>query len=161
MIPGSARTALHTDLEIHKVAEELLGLSLDLVRNIPRDLKQVVGAKIRDECLQVLVLIGRAEDLPPAPPKVKGPSDIIRHYFRQGMRDRLAALTAELGETKDRTTIWRLIAHAHSLGAERSASMLEIKRHGIDIPQNVARKLRQAGFAEALQMNAEDDCDND
>lgn len=52
--------ALHTNLEIHKVAEELLGLSLDLVRNIPRDLKQVVGAKIRDECLQVLVLIGRA-----------------------------------------------------------------------------------------------------
>ncbi|WAT26766.1 four helix bundle protein [Pseudomonas sp. GXZC] len=52
--------ALHTDLEIHKVAEELLGLALDLVRNIPRDLKQVVGAKIRDECLQVLVLIGRA-----------------------------------------------------------------------------------------------------
>lgn len=52
--------ALHMDLEIHKVAEELLGMSLDLVRNIPRDLKQVVGAKIRDECLQVLVLIGRA-----------------------------------------------------------------------------------------------------
>ncbi|MDN6861896.1 MULTISPECIES: hypothetical protein [Pseudomonas] len=113
------------------------------------------------EAVQLLVLNGRAEDLPPAPPKVKGPSDIIRHYFRQGMRDRLAALTAELGETKDRTTIWRLIAHAHSLGAERSASMLEIKRHGIDIPQNVARKLRQAGFAESLQMNAEDDGDND
>ncbi|ETF06912.1 hypothetical protein [Pseudomonas moraviensis] len=113
------------------------------------------------EAVQLLVLNGRAEDLPPAPPKVKGPSDIIRHYFRQGMRDRLAALTAELGETKDRTTIWRLIAHAHSLGAERSATMLEIKRHGIDIPQNVARKLRQAGFAESLQMNAEDDCDND
>ena len=52
--------ALHMDLEIHKVAEELLGMSLDLVRNSPRDLKQVVGAKIRDECLQVLVLIGRA-----------------------------------------------------------------------------------------------------
>jgi len=55
-----ARMAMHSDLEIHKVAEELLGMSLDLVRNIPRDLKQVVGAKIRDECLQVLVLIGRA-----------------------------------------------------------------------------------------------------
>ena len=113
------------------------------------------------EAVQLLVLNGRAEDLPPAPPKVKGPSDIIRHYFRQGMRDRLAALTAELGETKDRATIWRLIAHAHSMGAEKSASMLEIKRHGIDMPQNVARKLRQAGFAESLQMNAEDDCDND
>lgn len=111
------------------------------------------------EAVQLLVLNGRAEELPPVPPKVKGPSDIIRHYFRQGMRDRLAALTAELGETKDRTTIWRLIAHAHSLGTEKSAPMLEIKRHVIDIPQNVARRLRQAGFAESLQMNAEDDGD--
>lgn len=111
------------------------------------------------EAVQLLVLNAKAEDLPPAPPKVKGPSDIIRHYFRQGMRDRLAALTAELGETKDRTTIWRLIAHAHWLGAEKSATYFEIKRHGIDVTQNVARKLRQAGFAESLQMNAEDDGD--
>ncbi|MEN4946605.1 MULTISPECIES: hypothetical protein [Pseudomonas] len=111
------------------------------------------------EAVQLLVLNGRAEDLPPAPPKVKGTSDIIRHYFRQGMRDRLAALTADLGEKKDRATIWRLIVHAHSLGAERSASMFEIKRHGIDITQNVARKLRQAGFAESLQMNAEEEGD--
>ena len=111
------------------------------------------------EAVQLLVLNGRAEDLPPAPPKVKGPSDIIRHYFRKGMRDRLAALTAELGETKDRATIWRLIAHAHSLGREASASMLEIKRHNLTVSENVARKLRQAGFAESLQMNAEDNGD--
>ena len=52
--------AMHTELQIHKSAEELLGIVLNLVRNIPRDLKQVVGAKLRDECLQVLVLIGRA-----------------------------------------------------------------------------------------------------
>lgn len=51
---------LHTELEIHKVAEELLSVTLNLVRNIPRDLKQVVGAKLRDESLQVMVLIGRA-----------------------------------------------------------------------------------------------------
>lgn len=75
------------------------------------------------------------------------------------MRDRLAALTAELGETKDRSTIWQLIVHAHSIGREASAPMLEIKRHVVDIPQNVARKLRQAGFAESLQMNAADDGD--
>lgn len=111
------------------------------------------------EAVQLLVLNGRAEDLPPAPPKVKGPSDIIRHYFRQGMRDRLEALTAELGETKGRATIWRLIAHAHSLGADESASYFKIKRHVLDVPENVARKLRQAGFAESLQMNAEDDGD--
>jgi len=111
------------------------------------------------EAVQLLVMNGRAGDLPRAPPKVKRPSDIIRHYFRKGMRDRLAALTAELGETKDRATIWRLIAHAHSLGAEKSATYFEIKRHGIEISENVARKLRQAGFAESLQMNAEDDGD--
>ena len=111
------------------------------------------------EAVQLLVLNGRAEDLPPAPPKVKGPSDIIRHYFRQGMRDRLEALTAELGETKNRATIWRLIAYAHSLGAEKSAPLFEIKPHGYEITENVARKLRQAGFAESLQMNAEDNGD--
>ena len=111
------------------------------------------------EAVQLLVMNGRVEDLPPTPPKVKGPSDIIRHYFRQGMRDRLAALTAGLGETKDRTTIWRLIAHAHSLGAEKSASLFEVKRHVFEISENVAHKLRQAGFAESLQMSAEDDGD--
>lgn len=52
--------AMHTELQIHKAAEELLGIVLNLVRNIPRDLKQVVGAKLRDERLQVMVLIGRA-----------------------------------------------------------------------------------------------------
>jgi len=106
------------------------------------------------EAVQLLVLNGRAEDLPQAPPKVKGPSDIIRHYFRQGMRDRLAALSEAMGETKDRSTIWRLIAHAHSMGAEKSATYFEIKRHGFEISENVARKLRQAGFAESLKMNA-------
>ncbi|WPN95846.1 hypothetical protein [Pseudomonas sp. MUP55] len=112
------------------------------------------------EAVQLLVLNARAVDLPPAPPRVKGPSDKIRHYFRQGMRDRLAAVTAELGETKGRATIWRLIAYAHSLGAEKSAALFEIKRHGLTVSENVALKLRQAGFAESLQMNAEDDGEN-
>lgn len=118
-----------------------------------REIKEV------GEAVQLLVRNAKAEDLPTAPPKVKGPSDIIRHYFRQGMRDRLAELTAELGETKDRITIWRLIAYAHSLGAEKSAPLFEIKPHGYEITENVARKLRQAGFAESLQMNAKDDGD--
>lgn len=77
------------------------------------------------------------------------------------MRDRLTALTTALGEVKDRATIWRLIAHAHSLGADKSASLFEIPRHDLTVSENVARKLRQAGFAESLQMNAEDDGEND
>ena len=109
------------------------------------------------EAVQLLVLNGRAEDLPSAPPKVKGPSDSIRHYFRQGMRDRLAALTVELGQTKERTTIWRLVAHAYSLGAEESARYFEFPRHNLAVSENVARKIRQAGFAESLQMNIDRD----
>lgn len=107
------------------------------------------------EAVQLLVLNGRAEDLPPAPPKVKGPSDIIRHYFRQGMRNRLIALTAELGEARDRNTIWRLIVYAHSQGAEKSAPLFKIARHDYEISETVARKLRQAGFAESLQRDAD------
>lgn len=111
------------------------------------------------EAVQLLVINATPEEMPPAPTKVKGPSDIIRHYFRQGVRDRLATITSALGESKDRNTIWRLIAYAHSLGPDGSASLFEIPRHKIEVPQNVARKLRQAGFAESLQMNAEEDGD--
>ncbi|NVZ22142.1 hypothetical protein HX794_21095 [Pseudomonas costantinii] len=148
-----------------KLAEKRQELGEQELRHtVPYGTRQMLDELMRwheveevSEAVQLLVLNGRAEDLPPAPPKVKGPSDIIRHYFRQGMRDRLAALTAELGETKDRATIWRLIAHAHSLGADESASYFKIKRHVLDVSENVARKLRQAGFAESLQMNAEED----
>ena len=108
------------------------------------------------ETVQLLVLNGRAEDLPPAEPRVKGPSEIIRHYFRQGMRDRLTVLSSELGETKSRKAIERLILYAHSLGAKKSAPLFKIKRHGYEITESVAHKLRQVGFAESLQMNAED-----
>ena len=150
-----------------KLAEKRQELGEQELRHtVPYGTRQMLNELMRwheveevSEAVQLLALNGRAEDLPPAPPKVKGSSDIIRHYFRQGMRDRLSALTAELGETKDRTTIWRLIAHAHSLGAEKSTPMLEIKRHNLTVSENVARKLRQAGFAESLQMNAEDNGD--
>jgi len=147
-----------------KLAEKRQELGEQELRHtVPHGTRQMLGElmlwhKVEEvsEAVQLLVLNGRAEDLSPAPPKVKGLSDIIRHYFRRGMRDRLSALTAELGETKDRTTIWRLIAHAHSLGVEKSAAYFEIKRHVLDVSENVARKLLQAGFAESLQMNAEE-----
>lgn len=147
-----------------KLAEKRQELGEQELRHtVPHGTRQMLDELMRwheieevSEAVQLLVLNGRAEDLPPAPPKVKGPSGIIRHYFRQGMRDRLEALTAELGETKDRVTIWRLIAHAHSLGAEKSTDYFILPRHDLTISENVAQKLRQAGFAESLQMNAED-----
>ncbi|MGH8417990.1 MAG: four helix bundle protein [Pseudomonas sp.] len=51
---------MHTDLPIHKVAFDLLSLATDITRNIPRDLKAGLGAKVRDECIEVMVLIARA-----------------------------------------------------------------------------------------------------
>ncbi|HRO61718.1 MAG TPA: four helix bundle protein [Burkholderiaceae bacterium] len=52
--------ALHTQLPIYKVAYDLLDVSIDLTRNMPRDIKQALGAKLRQECIEMLVLIFRA-----------------------------------------------------------------------------------------------------
>jgi hypothetical protein len=52
--------AMHTELQIHKVAFDLLSLATDLTRNIPRDFKVSLGAKVRDECIEIMVLIARA-----------------------------------------------------------------------------------------------------
>ncbi|MDB6061523.1 MAG: hypothetical protein JWM78_1626 [Verrucomicrobiaceae bacterium] len=52
--------ALHHQLPIYKVAYDLLSLATDITRNIPRDLKAGLGAKMRDECIELLVLIARA-----------------------------------------------------------------------------------------------------
>jgi hypothetical protein len=52
--------AMHTDLPIHKLAFDLLSLATDITRNIPRDFKVGLGAKVRDECIEVMVLIARA-----------------------------------------------------------------------------------------------------
>ena len=52
--------ALHTELPIHKVAYDLAGLAIDLVKQMPREIKAVIGSELRDECLKLIVLIFRA-----------------------------------------------------------------------------------------------------
>ncbi len=52
--------AMHDSLPIHKVAFDLLSLATDVTQNIPRDFKAGLGAKVRDECIEVMVLIARA-----------------------------------------------------------------------------------------------------
>ncbi len=52
--------ALHIELPIYKLAYDLLSLATDLTRNVPRDFKSSLGAQIRNECVTMLVLIGRA-----------------------------------------------------------------------------------------------------
>lgn len=52
--------ALHHQLPIYKLAYDLLSVTTDLTRNIPRDFKRLIGEKIREECVEILVLIFRA-----------------------------------------------------------------------------------------------------
>jgi hypothetical protein len=51
--------ALHTDTDIYKPAYDLLGKSIDVVKNMPRDFKSVVGPVIMEHCLTILTLIRR------------------------------------------------------------------------------------------------------
>ena len=52
--------AMHTDLKIYKVSMDLLSLATSLTRNIPRDLKLSLSKRVIDECIDVLMLIARA-----------------------------------------------------------------------------------------------------
>ncbi len=52
--------ATHTHLPIYKVAYDLLGIIAGLVKNMHRDYKRSIGDKISTECLEITVLIFRA-----------------------------------------------------------------------------------------------------
>lgn len=51
---------IHTSLPIYKVAYDLLNVVTELVKNMPRDFKRSIGGKIADECVEIVVLIFRA-----------------------------------------------------------------------------------------------------
>jgi len=52
--------ALHHQLPIYKAAYSLFDTITDLAKNMPRDFKQSIGGKLRDECIEILTLIFRA-----------------------------------------------------------------------------------------------------
>ena len=45
---------LHTDLTIYKDSYALLSLAMKAVKNMPRDSKQLIGFKLRDDCGAIL-----------------------------------------------------------------------------------------------------------
>lgn len=54
--------ALHTSLPIYRVAYELLGVATDVTRSMPRDYKTSLGNTIREECIEIVILIARANE---------------------------------------------------------------------------------------------------
>ncbi|WP_109477657.1 four helix bundle protein [Paraburkholderia sp. C35] len=52
--------ATHNQLPIYKVAYDLLDVTTSLVKNMQRDFKRSIGDKITTECIEITVLIFRA-----------------------------------------------------------------------------------------------------
>ncbi|MFP3564742.1 four helix bundle protein [Paraburkholderia sp. SIMBA_030] len=52
--------ALHTELDIYKVGYKLLGKVTNLVKNMERDFKRLIGEEIARESAKVLILVYRA-----------------------------------------------------------------------------------------------------
>lgn len=52
--------ALHHKLPIYKAAYNLLDLSTEMSKNMRRDFKASIGGKISNECIEITVLIFRA-----------------------------------------------------------------------------------------------------
>ena len=52
--------ATHNQLPIYKVAYTLLDVVTDLVKNMQRDFKRSIGEKISVECIEIAVLVFRA-----------------------------------------------------------------------------------------------------
>lgn len=128
---------------------------LELRHTVPPGTRKMLGELMRwhdieeiGEAVQLLVLNTKASELPPPPPRVIGKSDMVRHYFRQGMRGRLAQLTEDLGEKKDCKTIGRLIAFAHSIGPEKSSRLFAIPHHEIVIREHVVLNFHNESLRE-------------
>ncbi len=49
-----------TQLPIYKAAYDLLGVVSDFVKQMPRDFKQSIGGKINAECIEITVMVFRA-----------------------------------------------------------------------------------------------------
>lgn len=52
--------ATHTQLPIYKAAYSLLDVVMDLVKNIPRDFKRLIGEEIAKESSAIMILVFRA-----------------------------------------------------------------------------------------------------
>jgi hypothetical protein len=52
--------ALHTQLPIYKVAYDLLSVAVDYVQNMPRPFKAAIGGRVRDLCIDLVLLIFKA-----------------------------------------------------------------------------------------------------
>lgn len=71
--------ALTTELDIYKQASALLSLAIDVQSHIPRAFRASMGARIADECVELLVLIGRANAARTGPARAAHIDALLEH----------------------------------------------------------------------------------
>lgn len=76
----------------------------------------------------------------------------LRNRVRPGIRAMLTDLMDWHGIAEQAEAIQLLIMNAHRAGPDSSAPMLAIPRHEFTPSENVARRLYQAGAAEAARL---------
>jgi hypothetical protein len=52
--------SIHTELPIYKLTYELMLLAVELTKNMPRNFKPTIGQEINKECVNLTVLVYRA-----------------------------------------------------------------------------------------------------
>ena len=93
--------ALATDLELHKHGTALLDLCTDVQARIPRAFRASMGYRIADECVEILVLIGRAN-------AARQPQDRATHLEQLLERLQVAQILLRTAHAKRliATTLW-------------------------------------------------------
>jgi hypothetical protein len=100
--------ALHTQLPIYRAAYALLDVVTDLIKNMPRDFKRSIGEKISGECIEIMVLVFRANvaaDKSPHLTELLERLQVIELLLRLGMDKRLIARAAYAGAIEQTTSI--------------------------------------------------------
>ncbi|SDR37101.1 hypothetical protein SAMN05443245_5184 [Paraburkholderia fungorum] len=100
--------AIHTSLPIYKVAYDLLDVVTDLVKNMQRDFKRSIGEKINLECIEITVLVFRAnvaQDKAPHLMELLERLEVINLLVRLAMDKRLISKKAYAAAVELTTSI--------------------------------------------------------
>ncbi|KVF49545.1 MULTISPECIES: four helix bundle protein [Burkholderia] len=100
--------ALHNQLPIYRAAYGLLDDVTNLVKNMPRDFKRSIGEKISAECIEIMVLVFRANvaaDKAPHLVELLERLQVIELLLRLSMDKRLIARDGYAAAVEKTTSI--------------------------------------------------------
>ena len=107
---------LHTELEIYRVSYDLMDFTLNLIVNMPRGVKPIVGVKLRDDSLALFTCIQEANiahDKTPHLLEIQKRLEVAnvllrlsrdKRYISTGQYARAIELTGSIGK---QATAWR------------------------------------------------------